>query len=32
MAGILGEDLQLTLVEPQAGLSIRKLADPVGSA
>jgi len=30
--GILGEDLQLTLVEPQAGLSIRKLADPVGSA
>ena len=31
MAGILGEDLQLTLVEPQAGLSIRKLADPVGS-
>jgi hypothetical protein len=32
MAGILGEDLRLTLVEPQAGLSIRKLADPVGSA
>jgi hypothetical protein len=32
MAGILGEDLQLTLVEPQAGLSIRKLADPVSSA
>src|SRR6202023_2006027 len=32
VAGILGEDLQLTLVEPQAGLSIRKLADPVGSA
>jgi hypothetical protein len=32
MAGILGEDLQLTLVEPQAGLTIRKLADPVGSA
>src|SRR3569833_487753 len=32
MAGILGEDLQLTLVEPQAGLSIRKLAGPVGSA
>src|SRR5215470_13934747 len=29
---ILGKDLQLTLVEPQAGLSIRKLADPVGSA
>ena len=26
MAGIRGEDLQLTLVEPQAGLSIRKLA------
>ncbi len=32
VAGILGEDLRLTLVEPQAGLSIRKLADPVGSA
>ena len=32
MPGILGEDLRLTLVEPQAGLSIRKLADPVGSA
>src|SRR4029077_8826490 len=32
MAGILGEDLQLTLVEPQAGLSIRKLAEPVGRA
>src|ERR1700738_2733651 len=32
IAGFLGEDLQLTLVEPQAGLSIRKLADPVGSA
>ena len=34
MAGMLGEDLRLTLVEPQAGagLSIRKLADPVGSA
>src|SRR5271155_4427367 len=32
MAGIFGEDLQLTLVEPQAGLSIRKLAYPVGSA
>ena len=28
LAGILGEDLQLTLVEPQAGLSIRDLADP----
>jgi hypothetical protein len=32
VAGIRGEDLQLTLVEPQTGLSIRKLADPVGSA
>jgi len=32
VAGIRGEDLQLTLVEPQAGLSIRKLADAVGSA
>ena len=32
MAGIRGEDLQFTLVEPQAGLSIRKVADPVGSA
>jgi len=32
MAGILGEHLHLTLVEPQTGLSIRKLADPVGSA
>ncbi len=32
MAGIRGEDLQLTLVEPQAGLSIHKLADPVGGA
>ena len=32
VAGIRGEDLQLTLAEPQAGLSIRKLADPVGSA
>src|ERR1700720_1968135 len=32
MAGIFGEDLRLTLVEPQAGLSIRKLASPVGSA
>jgi hypothetical protein len=32
IADILGEDLQLTLVEPQAGLSIRKLADLVGSA
>jgi hypothetical protein len=32
VAGIFGEDLRLTLVEPQAGLSIRKLAGPVGSA
>src|SRR5882724_3204447 len=32
MAGIFGEDLRLTLVEPQTGLSIRKLASPVGSA
>src|ERR1700691_3631456 len=32
MAGILGEDLRLTLVDPQAGLSIGKLAYPVGSA
>src|ERR1700732_1474616 len=32
MAGIFGEDLRLTLVQPQAGLSIRKLASPVGSA
>src|SRR5882724_2263407 len=32
VAGILAEDIQLTLVEPQAGLSIRKLADAVGSA
>jgi len=32
MAGIFGEDLRLTLVKPQAGLDIRKLADPVGSA
>src|ERR1700724_2752422 len=32
MASIFGEDLRLTLVEPQAGLSIRKLASPVGSA
>ena len=31
IAGIRGEDLQLTLAEPQAGLSIRKLADPVDS-
>ena len=27
--GIRGEDIRLTLVEPQAGLSIRKLADPL---
>ena len=32
VAGIFGDDLRLTLVEPQAGLSIRKRADPVGSA
>src|ERR1700686_4014174 len=32
MAGIFGEDLRLPLVEPQAGLSIHKLAYPVGSA
>jgi hypothetical protein len=32
IAGIRGGDLQLTLVEPQAGLSIRKLVDPAGSA
>ena len=32
MAGIFGEELRLTLVEPRAGLSIRKLAYPVGSA
>ena len=32
VAGILGGDLRLTLVQPQAGLSIRKRADPVGSA
>ena len=31
MAGIRGEDLQLTLIEPQAGLSIRKLTDSAGS-
>ena len=30
--GIFGDDLQLALVEPQAGLSIHKLADPVGGA
>ena len=32
VAGIHGGDLRLMLVEPQAGLSIRKLADPVDSA
>src|SRR6202044_3289920 len=32
IAGIHGGDLQLTLVEPQGGLSIRKLEDPLGSA
>jgi Transglycosylase len=32
VAGIFGDDLRLTLVDPQAGLSIRKLASPVGSA
>jgi hypothetical protein len=32
VAGIHGEDLRLTLVEPQAGLDIRKLTGPVGSA
>src|SRR3984957_5297182 len=32
IVGIFGEDLRLTLVEPQAGLSIRKLAYPLGSA
>jgi hypothetical protein len=32
MTGSLGKNLQLTLVEPQAGLSIRNLADPVGTA
>ncbi len=31
-AGIFGEEPRLTLVEPQAGLSIRKMAAPVGSA
>jgi hypothetical protein len=30
VAGI-GEELELTLVEPQAGMSIRQLADPAGS-
>src|SRR6202044_190308 len=32
VAGIFGEDLRLTLAEPQAGLSIRKLASPAGRA
>jgi hypothetical protein len=32
LAGIRSEDFQLTLVGPQAGLSIRKLADPGDSA
>jgi hypothetical protein len=32
VTGIFREDLQLTLAEPQSGLSIRKLAYPVGSA
>jgi hypothetical protein len=32
IAGIFGEDLRLTLVGPQAGLSIRRVAYPVGSA
>ncbi len=31
-AGIFGDDLRLALVEPQAGLSIHKLADPLGGA
>jgi hypothetical protein len=31
VAGIRGEDLQLTLIEPQAGLSIAKLKDSAGS-
>jgi hypothetical protein len=31
MAGNFDEDLRLTLVEPQAGLSIRKLTHPTGS-
>lgn len=32
ITGIRGGDFKLTLVEPQRGLSIRKLADPVGTA
>ena len=31
-AGIFGDEIRLALVEPQAGLSIHKLADPVGGA
>ena len=31
VAGVRGGDLQLTLIEPQAGLSIRKLANSEGS-
>jgi hypothetical protein len=31
VAGIRGEDLQLELVDPQSGLSIRQLTDPAGS-
>jgi hypothetical protein len=32
IAGLRGNDLRLTLVEPKAGLDIRKLTDPAGSA
>src|ERR1700723_3934564 len=32
VAGIFGEHLRLTLVQPQSGLSIRRLASPVGNA
>jgi hypothetical protein len=32
VAGTSGDDIRLTLVKPQAALSIRKLAHPVGSA
>ncbi|HEU4625017.1 MAG TPA: transglycosylase domain-containing protein [Steroidobacteraceae bacterium] len=32
VVGIRGENLQLTLVEPQTGLSIRKLPDPASNA
>jgi hypothetical protein len=31
VAGVRGEDLQLTLIEPQTGFSIHKLKDPAGS-